>query len=377
MTTPVRGAVFEGAGRPLRVESLSLDSPGTGEVRVRMLASGVCHSDLHVVDGEWERPPDVVLGHEGAAVVEELGPGVEERPADMPIGEEGLRVGDLVVLAWTAPCRMCRACARGEAWLCVSPRGAGHRLAPDLVRLHRSDGSPVGAYSGIGTFSTGQVVAAEAAIPIDPDTPPEIAALIGCAVTTGVGAVRNTARVHSGESVVIVGAGGVGLSAIMAAADARAGFVVAVEREPSKRDLAMRAGATHAVPPDVAMTTVLGLSTDGADHVLEAIGLTETVELALSLTRPGGTTTLVGMTPQADRAAIDVYRFVEDGRRLLGSNYGSAVPAVDFPRIASAYAEGRLPLDLLVTERIGLDGLSDAFGAMRRRDGARRVVVFD
>ena len=157
--------------------------------------------------------------------------GVVERPADAPIGEEGLRVGDLVVLAWTAPCRLCRACARGEAWLCVSPRGAGHRLAPELVRLHRSDGTPVGAYSGIGTFSTGQVVAAEAAIPIDPGTPPEIAALIGCAVTTGVGAVLNTARVQSGESVVVVGAGGVGLSAIMAAADAGARFVVAVERE--------------------------------------------------------------------------------------------------------------------------------------------------
>jgi S-(hydroxymethyl)glutathione dehydrogenase/alcohol dehydrogenase len=342
-----------------------------------MVASGVCHSDLHVVDGEWARPANVVLGHEGAAVVEELGPGVVERPAGAPIGEEGLRVGDLVVLAWTAPCRLCRACARGEAWLCVSPRGAGHRLAPELVRLHRSNGAPVGAYSGIGTFSTGQVVAAEAAVPIDPGTPRAIAALIGCAVTTGVGAVLNTARVHSGESVVVVGAGGVGLSAIMAAADAGARFVVAVEREPAKRELATRAGATYAVPPERAIATVRDLTADGADHVLEAIGLTETVELAVSLTRPGGTTTLVGMTPQVDRAAIDVYRFVEDGRRLLGSNYGSAVPARDFPRIAASYAEGRLPLDLLVSERIGLDDLEGAFEAMRRREGARRVVVFE
>jgi S-(hydroxymethyl)glutathione dehydrogenase/alcohol dehydrogenase len=375
--TDIRGAVFEGARRPLRLEHLALDPPGTGEVRVRMVASGVCHSDLHVVDGEWERPSNVVLGHEGAAVVEELGPGVAERPLDAPIGEEGLRVGDLVVLAWTAPCRLCRACARGEAWLCVAPRGAGHRLARELVRVHRSDGTPIGAYSGIGTFSTGQVVAAEAAIPIDPATPPELAALIGCAVTTGVGAVVNTARVHSGESVVVVGAGGVGLSAIMAAADAGARFVVAVEREAAKRELAISAGATHAVPPERAMATVQDLTADGTDHVLEAIGLTQTVELAISLTRPGGTTTLVGMTPQQDRAAVDVYRFVEDGRRLLGSNYGSAVPARDFPRIAAAYADGRLPLDLLVSERIGLDGLEGAFEAMRRREGARRVVVFD
>ncbi len=377
MPADIRGAVFEGARRPLRLEPLALDPPGTGEVRVRMVASGVCHSDLHVVDGEWERPANVVLGHEGAAVVEELGPGVVERPAYAPVGDEGLRVGDLVVLAWTAPCRLCRACARGEAWLCVSPRGAGHRLAPELVRLHRTDGTAVGAYSGIGTFSTGQVVAAEAAIAIDPRTPPEIAALIGCAVTTGVGAVMNTALVQSGESVVVVGAGGVGLSAIMAAADAGVRFLVAVEREPAKRELAMRAGASHAVPPERALATVRDLTTDGADHVLEAIGLTQTVELAVGLTRPGGTTTLVGMTPKEDRAAIDVYGFVEEGRRLLGSNYGSAVPARDFPRIAAAYAEGRLPLDLLVSERIGLDDLEGAFEALRRREGARRVIVFD
>ena len=192
-----------------------------------------------------------------------------------------------------------------------------------------------------------------------------------------MGAVLNTAGVQSGESVVVVGAGGVGLSAIMAAADAGARFVIAVEREPAKRRLATAAGATHAVPPERAAATIRELTADGADHVLEAIGLTQTVELAISLTRPGGTTTLVGMTPQQDRAAIDVYRFVEDGRRLLGSNYGSAVPARDFPAIATAYAEGRLPLDLLVSERIGLDGLEGAFNAMRRREGARRVVVFE
>jgi S-(hydroxymethyl)glutathione dehydrogenase/alcohol dehydrogenase len=317
----------------------------------------------------------VVLGHEGAAIVEEIGPGVVERAGADPSGA-GLRAGDLVVLAWTAPCGTCHACARGEAWLCLAPRGAGHRLAPDLVRLHRSDGTPIGVYSGIGTFATRQVVAAEAAIRIDPRTPPEIAALIGCAVGTGVGAVQNTAKVRAGESVVVLGAGGVGLSAIMAAADSGASVVVAVDREDAKRALAVRAGASHAVPPEEAAALVRDLTADGADHVLEAIGLTETVEFAVGLTRPGGTTTLVGMTPQQDRAGIDVYRFVEDGRRLLGSNYGSAVPARDFPRIADAYAAGRLPLDLLVTERISLDDLDLAFVAMRRRDGARRVVVF-
>ena len=361
----VRAAVFRGPRRPLSIETLLLDPPGAGEVLVRMVASGVCHSDLHVVDGEWARPADVAFGHEGAGVIEALGPEVA-----------GLAVGDLVVLAWTAPCAACSLCRRGEPWLCVDPRGSGHRLSPQQVRLRRSDGSPVGAYSGIGTFAERQVVAAKAAIRVDPRTPPVIAALVGCAVTTGVGAVLNTAAVQAGESVVVIGAGGVGLSSIMAAVISGAHPVVAIDAVPAKLTLAQEAGATHAATPDRAPALVAELTEGGADHVLEAIGLSETVELAIDLTRPGGTTTLVGMTPQGERASIDVYRFVEEGRRLLGSNYGSAVPARDFPRICDLYLDGRLPLDLLVTERIGLDGLEEAFAAMRRRDGARRVVVF-
>jgi S-(hydroxymethyl)glutathione dehydrogenase/alcohol dehydrogenase len=373
----VRGAVFERPGRPITLETLLLDEPAEGELRVRMVASGVCHSDLHVVDGEWARPPNVVLGHEGAAIVDALGPGVAERPQNAPLGDGGFRVGDLVVLAWTAPCGGCAACHRGEAWLCSDPRGNGHRLAAEWVRLRRPDGTPLAVYSGIGTFCTAQVVAAEAAVPIDPRTPPEIAALIGCAVTTGVGAVTNTAAVRAGESVLVVGAGGVGLAAIMAAADAGASPVIAVDREPAKRELSLGAGASHAVSPEEALETVHQLTGHGVDHAFEAIGMVETVRLAMDATRPGGTTTLVGMTPQFDRVPLDVCQFVERGGHLVGSNYGSAVPARDFPRIASAYLAGRLPLELMVTERIGLDDLDAAFAAMRRRDGARRVVVFD
>lgn len=373
----VRAAVFHGAGRPVTIETLLLDAPREGELLVRMVASGVCHSDLHVVDGDWTRPPEVVLGHEGAAIVEALGPGVTQRPADAPLGSGGFRVGDLVVLAWTAPCGACAACQRGEAWLCSEPRGNGHRRATEAVRLRRADGTPVGVYSGIGTFSTAQVVSAEAAVPIDRRTPPEIAALIGCAVTTGVGAVTNTAAVRAGQSVLVVGAGGVGLAAIMAAADAGAAPLIAVDREPAKRELALHAGASRAVGPTDALETVRDLTAGGVDHAFEAIGLVESAQLAMAATRPGGTTTLVGMTPQADRLPLDVYAFVERGGHLVGSNYGSAVPARDFPRIADAYLAGRLPLDLMVTERIGLEDLDGAFAAMRRRDGARRVVMFE
>ena len=356
---PTRGAVFHGAGRPATVDELRLADPARNEVRVRMAAAGVCHSDLHVVDGEWERPTGIVLGHEGAGWVESIGEDVK-----------GLEIGDLVVLAWTAPCGTCMACERGEPWLCARPDGAGHRLGSELQRLHTPTGEPIGAYSGIGTFAEHQVVARSAAIKIDPRTPPEIAALIGCAVTTGIGAVRNTAKVQAGESVAVIGLGGVGLSAVMGANSLGAHPITAIDTSPAKLELAVQAGAHRTLLAEETTQAA------GADHVLECIGLTETVELAIDLARPGGTVTLVGMTPQGHRASFDVYRLVEDGKRIIGSNYGSAVPARDFPRMATDYLEGRLPLDLLVTERIGLEGLDAAFDAMRRGDGARRVIVY-
>ncbi|MFN8621809.1 MAG: zinc-binding dehydrogenase [Chloroflexota bacterium] len=376
-TTPIAGAVFRGPRLPLQPVELLLDPPGPGEVRVRMVASGVCHSDLHVVDGEWVRPSGVVLGHEGAGVIEALGEGVPERAAGVAAGSgPGWRVGDLVALAWTAPCGRCAACRRGEAWLCTTPLGGGHRLAPDLVRLRDAAGDAVGVYSGVGTHATGQVVAAEAAIPVDPRTPPEVAALIGCAATTGVGAVRATAGVRADESVAVIGLGGVGLAALLAAVAAGA-RVIAVDREPDKLAVALELGADLALEPGPGLAEGIRRATDGgADHALECIGLRTTAEEAVDLVRPGGTVTLVGMTPQGERAGIDVYRFVEDGKRLLGSNYGSAVPARDFPAIAADVVSGRLPLERLVTGTIGLADLDGALDAMRRRDGARRVIRF-
>ena len=382
---PVRAAVFLGADAGFRVEELLLDPPGPGEVRVRMLASGVCHSDLHVLDGDWDRPAPVVMGHEGAGIVEALGPGVGGGPGARP--RSGARprlgdpaVGDLVVLAWTAPCGTCPACARGEGFLCSAPRGAGHRRAAADVRLRRPDGTPVGAYSGIGTMATHQVVAAGAAIPVDPALPAAEAALIGCAVTTGVGAATRTAGVRAGETVVVIGLGGVGLSAVMGAVLACAARVVAVDRAPAKLELARTLGATDAVlagDEPATRAALLRLLPGGADHALEAIGLAATAELALDIVRPGGTVTLVGMPPQGVRAGVDVYAFVERGIRLLGSNYGSAIPAAAFPELARQAVAGRLPVGRLIEERIGLDDLALAFEALRRGDGARRVVVFD
>ncbi len=354
------------------MEDLLLDPPGPREVLVRILASGVCHSDLHVLDGDWNRPAPVVMGHEGAGIVEAVGPEVGSRAGDP-------RPGDLVVLAWTAPCGTCPACRRDEGFLCADPRGSGHRRAPADVRLRRADGTPIGSYSGIGTLSSHQVVAAEAAIPVDPAVPPEAAALIGCAVTTGVGAVMRTAGVRPGDAVVVIGLGGVGLSAVMGAVLVGAARIVAVDRAPAKLALARSVGATDAVvagDPPATRDAIRALLPAGADHVIEAIGLASTAELALDLVRPGGTVTLVGMTPQGVRACIDVYAFVEGGIRLVGSNYGSAVPAVVFPELARQVVAGRLPAGRLVEERITLDDLGRAFDALRQGDGARRVVVF-
>ncbi len=341
---PVRGAVFLGASQGFRLEELRLDSPAPGEVRVRILASGVCRSDLHVLDGDWERPVSVVMGHEGAGVVEAVGPGVGDRPGDP-------REGDLVVLAWTAPCGSCRACRRGEAFLCVDPRGAGHRRDPADVRLRRSDGSPVGVYSGIGTLATHQVVAAQAAVPVDPGLDPAQAALIGCAVATGVGAVTRTAGVRPGETVAVIGLGGVGLSVVMGAALAGAARVVGIDLAEEKLERARAVGASDTIPAasaDETRAALLDLLPEGADHVLEAIGLASTAELALELVRPGGTVTLVGMTPQRVRAGIDVYAFVERGIRLLGSNYGSSLPSEAFPELARHALAGRLPIARLI-----------------------------
>jgi S-(hydroxymethyl)glutathione dehydrogenase/alcohol dehydrogenase len=363
-----RGAVFRAPRAPLVVEELTLDEPAAGEVAVAMRASGICHSDLHVADGEWERPRGLVLGHEGSAVVEALGEGVAERFPD-------LREGALVVLAWTAPCGRCDACHRSEAWLCRDPIGGDHRLAPDLVRLHGPDGSPVGAYCGIGTFGERQVVAAEAAIPVDPRTPVEVAALIGCAVATGVGAVLRTAGVRARESVAIVGAGGVGLSALLGALVAEADPIVVFDAEPAKLELARSLGATDAIALDPADPSGQPLPLGRFDHAFECVGLAATCELTVDLARAGGTATFVGMTPQGIRAGIDVYRFVEDGKRLLGSSYGSSVPAEAFPVLAGLHLAGTLPVERLISETIPLEAVNAALDGMRRRDGARRVIL--
>lgn len=364
----MRGAVLRGPGRPLEVMSLSLDEPREGEVRVRMLASGVCHSDVHRADGDWGPVDDpVVLGHEGAAVIEELGPGVSDRS-----------VGDLVALNWNVTCGSCTHCAADHGWLCLTA-AAGEHLMPDgTTRISTSDGTPVRAYLGIGTFAEQQVVPVSAAIPI-PEVAPEVAALIGCCVVTGYGAVVNAARVRPGATVAVIGLGGVGLSAVMAAAHAGAREVIAVDVAPAKLALARAVGATSTVDARDGdpVAAIARLSDGGADVTIECAGTARTAEVAVAAAAVGGTALFVGMPSIDATAAISPYDVVLRSVTVVGVNYGWSVPSRDFPRIAALVRDGSLPVGRLVDERIALDNVGRAMDLLRRGEGARRVIVFD
>lgn len=370
-TTTIRAAVLERPGVPSRIQALELGPPGPGEVLVRMLASGVCRSDLHVRDGEWERPGPVVIGHEGAGVVEALGAGVDG-------GASGLRVGSLVALAWTIPCGACRSCRAGRTWECPASPSYTHRMADGTSRLHRPDGTEVLAYCAIGTMAEAQVVPAAAAIPLPEATPPAVAALIGCCVTTGVGAVTRTAGLEPGASVAVIGLGGVGLSCVMGAVVAGASTILAVDRVAAKLELARELGASATLlatgDPAATAAAIRDMTDGGPDACFEAIGLPATVEAAIACLPPGGTAVLVGLTPFGARAAFEVFPLVDGGRRIVGSNYGSAIPARDFPRYAALHLAGRLPVERLITARIGLDGIEAAFDRLRRGEGVRSVI---
>jgi S-(hydroxymethyl)glutathione dehydrogenase/alcohol dehydrogenase len=366
--TTVAAAVLERPGEPLGIEELLLDPPGPGEVRVRMLASGVCHSDLHVVEGEWGDTAPIVLGHEGCAVVEDVGPGVTE-PAP----------GATIVLDWFAPCGSCEDCAAGRPWICRRTRSGQNVLPDGTTRLHRSDGSPVLAYLQLATFSSSSVVPAGVAIPIPQDVPPEVAALIGCCVTTGVSAVLRAAPPPPGSPAVVFGLGGVGLSVLMGLALTGADPIVAVDRVPAKLELAAELGATRTVAatePGSTIQAVREATGGGATHAFEAIGLAATIEQTIGSLRSGGTAVLVGMTPFGVRASFDAFDVVDRSVSIVGTNYGFGVPAQDFPLYASLYLEGRLPIDRMIEERIGLDDVNQALDKMRRGDGARRVIVY-
>jgi Zn-dependent alcohol dehydrogenase len=372
MPRTARAAVHAGGGDRLEIRSVTVADPGPGEVRVKLGASGVCGSDRHVLDGEWQLPSPTVMGHEGAGVVEAVGPGVQD-----------VAVGDHVVLSWYYPCRRCRACAQGKAWACTGTRSNECLLPDGTTRLTGEDGGTVYPYLAVGTMSEYTVVPESAAVAIPKDVPFDVASLIGCSITTGVGAVVNNARVPAGASAVVLGCGGVGLAVVMGLALVGAGPIVAVDTSEEKLAAARAFGATATVragaqngAEDVA-SRVRELTDGGADFVFEVIGRIETIEQVPGLLGTAGTGVLVGLPGEGQKAAIDVLELAESGKTLVGSNYGGAVPSIDFPRLARLYLDGRLPLDDLISHRVRLDEVNEAFDAMRAGERTRSVIVFD
>ncbi|MEV4508765.1 Zn-dependent alcohol dehydrogenase [Dactylosporangium sp. NPDC049525] len=357
-----RGLILRAVDGPAVVEDLVLNPVGPSQVRVRLAAAGVCHSDLSLANGTLRQPFPVVLGHEGAGVVAEVGAAVT-----------GLTVGDHVVLNWSPPCRSCWFCDAGEPYLCA------HADDARGVPFARSAGGE-DVYAGLGTgaFATETVVGANACIPVPADIPLDEAALLGCAVLTGVGAILNSARVRAGESVVVIGLGGVGLAALQGARIAGASTVIAVDAAPAKEDLALSLGATHFLTPGTSLAKEVRALTSGrgADHAIECVGRAATIRAAWSVTRRGGRATVLGLGSTTDEVTFSALEVAYFARTLTGCMYGSTDPAVDVPVLLSHYRTGALNLSALVTDHISLNDVNDAFDRMRNGIGARTLIHF-
>jgi S-(hydroxymethyl)glutathione dehydrogenase/alcohol dehydrogenase len=364
-----RAAVLWRTREPVDIREIDLAPPKAGEVLVEMAACGVCASDVHVVDGDLPEPLPIVLGHEAAGVVREVGEGVER-----------LQPGDHVVLALVPSCGRCRACRQGRSNFCElgGQMAATGTLTDGTSRLS-ADGDELHHFNSVSSLAEHAVVPESVAVPIRRDVPLDVAALFGCAVITGFGAVANTAHVKSGSTVAVWGCGGVGLNCIQAARITGAATIVAVDVNPDKLDAAKRLGATVVVdaqqeePVEAVRAATHG---QGVDYAFEAIGREQAVNQAWDATRAGGTVVVVGMIPKGRSLTIDPWHFIYE-KTLKGCFLGSARIAVDIPRLADLYAAGRLQLDELVTRRLTLDELPEALDQLRSGQGIRQVVVFD
>ena len=358
--------MLRAVGEPLAIEAVELAPPGPGEVLVRLAACGVCHSDWNVISGATPNPLPAVLGHEGAGVVEEVGEGVE-----------AVSPGDHVVLSWLPACGRCFYCRRGRPVLCDVAMADMFRgtLPGGALRLSR-DGEPLYHYSYLSAFAELCVVPEGCCVRIRKDAPLDVAALVGCAVMTGFGAVVNRARVEPGSAVLVFGAGGVGLSAIMGARLAGARTIVAADPVAFKRETALELGATHAVEPGAARGLV-GALTDGrgADVAVDTAGMPGVVAQAYDAVRRGGTVVAVGIPPVGATADLPGPGLPREEKVVTGSFYGSCRPQADMPLVLDLFMEGRLPLDRLVTRAYGLDEVNEAFAAMNAGEVARAVVA--
>lgn len=365
---PVKAAVFGGPGQPVRVTEVELAPPRAGEVEVAISAAGVCHSDLHIVRGDWPHPTPVVLGHEGSGIVAAVGPGVT-----------ALSPGDHVVLSWVPACGRCRYCRRGRPAQCqlaaevIAPGGV---LYDGTSRL-RIGGEPAYHYLGVSSFAERVVVPESGAIRVRQDAPLELAALAGCAVATGVGAVRNTAGVQPGATMAIIGCGGVGLSCVQGARLAGAARIVAVDVVADKLAVARRLGATDVVHADgrPVVAALQDLVPEGLDYVIDAIGTIDTTEQAIAALGPGGSGVLVGLPPSGRHARFDPLALAEADQRILGCNYGSITPQRDIPLMVDLVMTGDLDLESMVSARRPLAEAADALADLSTGHALRQLLI--
>jgi len=364
-----KAVVARTLGGPVTVETIQVAPPQAGEVTIQVAACGVCHSDLSAVNGTIPFPLPVVLGHEAAGTVVEVGEGVTE-----------FAVGDRVISSFVSMCGRCRYCSTGRPQLCDQAAKAGATLPDGTVRTSDAEGKPLSVFSGCGvmaefaTLHTGNVVKAV------PDIKMECCALISCGVMTGVGAAVNTAKVAPGDICIVFGAGGVGLNAIQGCAISGAAMIVAVDRVDSKLEMARLFGATHTVNAsgeDNLVKALKKLTGGGADFAFECVGYGEVVAQAYGALRKGGTAVVVGVAGAKDMTTVRTSSFTFEEKTLTGSYFGSARPREDFPRLMGLYRSGRLKLDELITHRYRIDEAPQAFADLAEGRNARGMIVFD
>ncbi|MGA9206772.1 MAG: zinc-dependent alcohol dehydrogenase family protein [Terriglobales bacterium] len=372
----IRAAILEEIGRkppyvttrPLTIDEVELAPPGRGEVLVKISAAGLCHSDLSVIDGNRPRPTPMALGHEAAAVVVETGADVDD-----------LAEGDHVVVVFVPSCGHCEPCATGRPALC-EPAAAANTAGTLLSGARRISrrGVPVHHHLGVSAFAEYATVSRRSLIKIDRGVPLDHAALFGCAVLTGVGAVVNTARVTAGSTVAVVGLGGVGLAALLGAIAAGAERIVAVDLSPQKLALAKQLGATDGFEAVAdAAVKIRDATRGGVDFALEMAGSVQAFELAYRITRRGGTTVTAGLPPPDAMLQVPAVNLVAEERTLKGSYIGTSVPSRDLPRYLRLFQRGRLPVDRLLTDRLRLDQINEGFDRLREGRAVRQIITFD
>ena len=368
MSQRVKAVVCREISQPVVVEEIEVESPRRGEVMIRLAACGVCHSDYSVTTGTIPFPPPVVLGHEGAGIVIEVGEGVTE-----------IAIGDAVVSSFVSMCGKCRYCQTGRPQLCDQAAKAAYTLPDGTVRTKDLQGRPLNIFSGCGVMAEVATLHTDNVVKIDRDIPLDRAALVSCGVMTGVGAVVNTARVTPGSITVVFGAGGVGLNAIQGCAIAGAAMIVAVDMSDAKLELARQFGATHTLNAKSEENIVKALrkiTGGGADYAFECVGYGEIAAQAYGCLRKGGTAVVVGVAGQKDMTSIRTASLTFEEKTLTGSYFGSARPREDFPRLLALYRSKRLKLDELITRTYTLDEAPQAFADLASGKNARGIIVF-